>query len=66
MHEYKITYKDGRTQPVTADSYERRGGSYDFFRNRQAIYSVDAERVESVGLADIAEPSKRAPRNVGV
>lgn len=57
MHEYKINYKNRRTQTVKADSYERRGDTYDFFRNRQLILSLDADAVESVGLADIAEPS---------
>jgi hypothetical protein len=66
MNEYKITYKDGRTQAVTADGFERRGNSYDFWRSRRTVFSIDAEQVETVGLADIAEPSKPAPRSVGV
>ena len=66
MNEYKITYKDGRTRLVTAFGFERRGGSYDFWRDRRTISSVDADLVESVGLAEIAEPSKPAPRSAGV
>jgi hypothetical protein len=66
MHEYKVIYKDGRRQTITADSYGRYGSAYVFSRNRQDIFSVDAESVESVGLADIPEPTRRAPRSVGV
>ncbi|HUY45525.1 MAG TPA: hypothetical protein VMV92_07345 [Streptosporangiaceae bacterium] len=66
MAEFKIRYRDGRTQPVTADSYGAYGDFFVFSRDKRDILSVATKDVESVGEADVPDPTRRAPRSVGI
>lgn len=55
VKEYKVTYKDGRTRIVPADSYGRYGSTYSFSRNGKDILTIDSVDVESVGEADLPD-----------
>lgn len=60
--DYKIRYKSGsRTQEVIADSYGIYGDFFVFTRDSKDILSVAKGEVESVGLADIADPEHPEP-----
>jgi hypothetical protein len=55
MTEYRVIYRDGRTQAISADSFGSNGDYWLFTRN--GIESLIAKKdVESVMDADIPEP----------
>ena len=56
MPEYKIRYKDTRTQEVAAAKYVEHGDSFVFVRGGKDVFSVSRKQIESVGLADIPDP----------
>lgn len=70
MTDYRVTYRDGRTQTVPADKFGSNGDYWLFTRN--GVEGLIAKKdVESVMEADIPEPTmpevqvselKRAPR----
>ena len=66
MPEYKIRYKDRRMQMVTADTYRVGEHLYAFHRDGSIILTVDKDAVESVGLAELADPVNRLPRSAAV
>ena len=55
MAPFRITYKDGRTQQVEADTYGRHGDRYVFTPDRDEILSLAADVVESIANADVPE-----------
>jgi len=55
MAPFRVTYKDGRTQEVEADTYGRSGDRYVFTHDRQEILSLAADVVESIANADVPE-----------
>jgi hypothetical protein len=63
---YKIRYKDGRTQEVTAGSTRTTKEFIYFEKDGNWVLQVAADSVESFGLAEVGDPSKPAPRSVGV
>lgn len=64
--QYRVQYKDGRTQPVEADTYGRYGDRYVFTHNGNETLSIAADAVESVAFADVEKAAKPAPRSAGV
>ena len=62
IKQYKIRYKDGRTQEVEASSYRTTKEFIYFEKDGDWVHQVAADSVETVGMADIPEPSKRAPK----
>ena len=62
MIEFKVVYKDGRARIVPADKYGRYGNIYSFERDGRDILTIDADAVESVGEAELPDPTSRAPR----
>jgi len=58
MAPFRITYKDGRTQEVDADTYGRHGDRYIFTHDRNEILSLAADVVESIAFADVPEATK--------
>lgn len=66
LKKYKIKYKDGRTQEIEANSTRTTKEFIYFEKDGDWIHQVAADSVEGVGLADIPEPTKRAPRTVGI
>jgi hypothetical protein len=55
MAPYRVTYKDGRTQEVEADSYGRHGDRYVFIHDRNEILDLAADVVESIATSDVPE-----------
>jgi hypothetical protein len=53
MAPFRVTYKDGRTQEVEADTYGRYGDRYVFTHDRNEILSLAADVVESIANADV-------------
>lgn len=62
LKQYKIRYQDGRTQEVEANSTQTTKEFIYFERDGEWIHQVAADSVETVGMADIAEPRKPAPK----
>jgi hypothetical protein len=58
MAPYRVTYKDGRTQEVEADTYGRQGDRYVFTHDRNEILDLAADVVESIANADVPEATK--------
>jgi hypothetical protein len=58
MAPFRITYKDGRTQEVDADTYGRAGDRYVFTHDRNEILSLAADVVESIAFADVPEATR--------
>jgi len=58
MAPFRVTYKDGRTQEVDADTYGRDGDRYVFTHDRHEILSLAADVVESIAFADVPEATK--------
>jgi hypothetical protein len=56
LKKYRITYKDGRTQEVEANSTRTTKEFIYFEKDGDWIHRVAADSVESFGLADIPEP----------
>ncbi len=56
MTEYRVTYRNGRTQIVPADSFGSNGDYWLFTRNGVENL-ISKQDVESVMEADIPEPS---------
>jgi hypothetical protein len=63
MNDYKIRYKDGRTQAIKADKYShaREEGLIYFSRGGEHIFTVAASTVESVGLVELPDPEHPDP-----
>jgi hypothetical protein len=55
MAPFRITYRDGRTQEVDADTYGRHGDRYIFTHDQNEILSLAADVVESIATADVPE-----------
>jgi hypothetical protein len=66
LKKYKVRFKDGSTQEVEAETTRTTSEFVYFQRNGEWIHQVAAGLVESVGLADIPEPTRRAPRSAAV
>lgn len=66
LKKYRITYKDGRTREVEANSTRTTKDFIYFQKDGNWIDQVAADSVESVGLAELPMASKPAPRSVGV
>ena len=65
--EFRLRYKDGRVQTVTAATYGRHGDRYVFTReDRKEVLNVAADVVESIAFADVPDPVTRAPRSAAV
>jgi hypothetical protein len=65
--EYKVRYKDGREQTLSAEKYGRYGDRYAFSRDGQEILNVAADAVESIAFADVPDPvGRRVPRSAAV
>jgi hypothetical protein len=62
MMQFKIRYRTGQVQTLEADSYARAGDRYGFFRDGEEIHSVQADLVQTVGLADISNPELALPQ----
>lgn len=62
MAPFRVTYKDGRTQEVEADTYGRYGDRYVFTHDRNEILSLAADVVESIAYADMREAARPAPK----
>lgn len=54
--EFRISYRDGRTQRVEADNHGVYGDFIVFSRDRKDILRIAAKDVESVAHADVPEP----------
>lgn len=52
---YRVTYRDGRTQLISADRYGPYGGNFVFTLDGEENI-IARQNVESVMLADIPEP----------
>lgn len=65
MTQYKIIYRDGRTREVPADKYRRDGDRYVFSSQGRNIFDIQAEVVESVGVADIPDAESPEVPEVG-
>lgn len=61
MAEYKVAYRDGRTQQVTADTHGVYGDWIVFSRNRKDVLRIAAKEVERVAEAGVADPVSPAP-----
>jgi hypothetical protein len=55
MAPFRVTYKDGRTQEVEADTYGRYGDRYVFTHDQHEILTLAADVVESIANADVPE-----------
>jgi hypothetical protein len=53
MTDYRVTYKDGRTQEVEADTYGRHGDRFVFTFDGREILTVAADSTESIASADV-------------
>jgi hypothetical protein len=62
LRQYKIKYKDGRTQEVEASSSKTTTEFIYFEKDGEWALQVAASSVESVGNADIPEARKPAPK----
>jgi hypothetical protein len=60
MHDFKIRYRDGRTQVVKADRTAPVGEFFVFERGGENILYIAARDVESVGHTDIEDPAGTA------
>jgi hypothetical protein len=56
LKKYKIRYKDGRTQEVEAESTRTSPEFIYFQKDGTWVHQVAAGSVESVGLAEVADP----------
>lgn len=56
MPEYKIRYKDGPVQTLTADKCTTANDFILFDKGGDRIHQVATPEVESVGLAEIPDP----------
>jgi len=64
MTEFKIRYRNGKTQLVTADKYALDGQFFIFERGEEgAILHVAIMAVESVGRADVPDPGGQIPED---
>lgn len=65
--EWKVRYKDGREQVITAEKYGPHGNNHVFSdADSTNIAVIDREDVESVMRADVPSPTRRAPRSAAV
>lgn len=55
MTDYRVTYRDGRTQEVEADTYGRHGDRFVFTFDGREILTVAADSTESIASADVPE-----------
>lgn len=60
--EWKVRYKNGRVQEITADKYGPVGDNHVFEADGVDIAVIDRKDVESVMRADVPDPVRRAPR----
>ena len=59
--EWRVTYKNGRTQIITAEKYGPVGDNHVFESDGVDIAVIDRKDVESVMRADIPGPEGRDP-----
>lgn len=52
---FKVTYKDGRVEIVTADQYRLVGSWFVFETNGQEVHRANQTEVRSVGQVEAAE-----------
>lgn len=65
--DWKVRYKDGRVQIITADKYGPYGDNHIFESNSVGhVAVIDRKDVESVTRADVPDPAKPAPRTAAV
>jgi hypothetical protein len=73
--QYRVSYKDGRTQSATADTYKIEANFFVFYTNGVASPVVAADLVEHTAYEDAPEPTqpeievtefRRAPRSGAV
>jgi hypothetical protein len=53
MTDYRVTYNDGRTQEVEADTYGRHGDRFVFTFDGREILTVAADSTESIASAGV-------------
>lgn len=53
---YRVAYRDGRTQAVTADGYSVQGNFVIFSFNGNTVLTVAADLVEHIGESGVPEP----------
>jgi hypothetical protein len=59
--EWKVRYKDGRVQKITADEYASYNDDHVFSVNDVSIAVIDRKSVESVTRADVPDPEGSVP-----
>ena len=59
--EYKVTYRDGATQTVTADSHGVYGDWVVFSADRKDVLRIAATEVRSVARSDVPDAAYPAP-----
>ncbi len=59
--EWKVRYKNGRVQTITADKYGPVGDNHVFESDGVDIAVIDRKDVESVMRADIPDPETPGP-----
>ena len=55
MHEFKITYRDGATQTVTAAQHKIEGGWIVFYDGGGQVHSVPSADVQSISRSGVAD-----------
>ena len=59
--EWKVRYKDGRVQKITAEKYVPVGDNHVFEADGVDIAVIDRKDVESVTRADVPDPESPGP-----
>jgi hypothetical protein len=61
MHEFKITYRDGSTQTITAAEHRAEGDWIVFYDGSGQVLRVPSKDVLSIGRGDVAERVTAGP-----
>ena len=64
--DWKVRYKDGRVQAVTAEKYAPVGDNHVFESEGVDIAVIARQGVESVTRADVPDPRRPAPKSTAV